>query len=257
MTTTSEIVTYLDDILETTITPDFPGAVNGLQVANRGNVTKVAAAVDFSARSIAAAIDAQADLLLVHHGMFWNGVHPITGPAYERMRLLLDHDIAVYSSHLPLDKHAHFGNNVLLAEVLGLDASERFARYQTISIGVRGESNIDTAELLTRAQTFARKHGGDAVATEYAANRQTLRWAICTGAGASADTLNEAADLGVDTLIVGEGPHWTAVAAAEMGIVIIYAGHYATETLGVNALAHHLAERFQIGWTMIHAPTGL
>jgi putative NIF3 family GTP cyclohydrolase 1 type 2 len=84
-----------------------------------------------------------------------------------------------------------------------------------------------------------------------------LRWAICTGAGASAETLQEAADTGIDTLIVGEGPHWTAVQAADAGIAIIYAGHYATETLGVTALGQHLAERFDLELTVVDAPTGL
>ncbi len=257
MTSTAEIVAYLDDILETTHTPDFPGASNGLQMANRGNVNKVAAAVDFSTQTIAGAVTAKADLLIVHHGMFWGGTKPFTGPMYERIRALLEHDIAVYSSHLPLDKHAHFGNNILLAEAMGLDASGRFAHFESISIGVSGESNLNTAELFSQARSFARKHGGDAVATAFPADHKTLKWAICTGAGASADTLREAVAQGIDTLLVGEGPHWTAVEAAEVGIVIIYAGHYATETLGVSALAQHVADRFQLEWTMIHAPTGL
>jgi putative NIF3 family GTP cyclohydrolase 1 type 2 len=80
---------------------------------------------------------------------------------------------------------------------------------------------------------------------------------MCSGAGASSETLQEAASLGADTLIVGEGPHHTAVEATELGITVIYAGHYATETLGVKAIARHLAEKFGIDWTMIHAPTGL
>ena len=87
-------------------------------------------------------------------------------------------------------------------------------------------------------------------------HRRTRRWALCTGAGASSDTLREAAELGVDTLIVGEGPHHTAVEAGELGIAIIYAGHYATETLGVRALAQHVGERFSVPWTFIPAPTG-
>jgi putative NIF3 family GTP cyclohydrolase 1 type 2 len=87
--------------------------------------------------------------------------------------------------------------------------------------------------------------------------RKTKRWAICTGAGAAADTLKEATERGVDTLIVGEGPHWTAVHADENDIVIIYAGHYATETLGVRALAQHIGNRFNLPWHFVSAPTGL
>jgi len=257
VTATAEIVSYLDAILETTSTPDFPNALNGLQVANSGTVRKVAASVDFSLRSVKAAITADADLLLVHHGMFWGGLRRIAGVTYERIKLLLDNDVAVYASHLPLDKHADFGNNRLLAGELGLDPAESFARYKTISIGVRGDADLSTADIFERARIFAQRHNGDVVSTEFSPERRTRRWAICTGAGASADTLAEASELQIDTLIVGEGPHWTAVEAEEIGLVIIYAGHYATETLGVSALARHLADRFQIGWTMIHAPTGL
>ena len=257
MTRTSEISDYLDDILETSSVPDYPNAVNGLQLANSGQVSCVAAAVDFSGRTVAAAVDAGADLLLVHHGMFWGGARPMTGASYERIRSLLEHDIAVYSSHLPLDRHQQFGNNVLLSEELGLPSSGEFASFKGKSIGVRGESDIQTSTLIERARTFAGQHGGTVVATPVASDRRTLRWAICTGAGASAETLQEAVETGIDTLIVGEGPHWTAVEGAELGLAIVYAGHYATETLGVAALARHLADRFSLEFRIIDAPTGL
>ena len=115
MISTADLASYLDEILETRSVPDYPGALNGLQLANGGRITSVAAAVDFSGRTVAAAATAGADLLLVHHGMFWSGAQPITGPSYERLRSLLENDIAVYASHLPLDRHSEFGNNVLLS----------------------------------------------------------------------------------------------------------------------------------------------
>ena len=257
MTTTPEIVAYLDSLLEIATVPDYPGAVNGLQLANSGVVRKIAASVDFSSRSVSRAVDEGANLLIVHHGMFWGGVKPVTGNAYTRLRMLLDNDVAVYSSHLPLDRHATFGNNVLLSRELGLTPSGEFARYKGTSVGVMGDSSTATSDVVEKARQFARRHGGEAVSTSVSPNRQTKRWAICTGAGASAETLEEAVAAGVDTLIVGEGPHWTAVEAEELNIVIIYAGHYATETLGVAAIAEHLAEKYSIGWTMIDAPTGL
>ena len=257
MISTSELVQYLDEILETTAVPDYPNAVNGLQFGNRGRVTSVAASVDFSTKAVEAAAAAGADLLLVHHGMFWNGARPIVGPAYDRIRLLLEHDIAVYSSHLPLDRHPQFGNNVLLSEELGLSASGEFAGFKGKSIGVRGESDIATADIVEHARSFSQKYGGVAVSTPIDASRRTFRWAICTGAGASAETLQEAVATGIDTLIVGEGPHWTAVEAADMGLTIIYAGHYATETLGVAALGKHLADRYSLELTIVSAPTGL
>ena len=257
MIATGELAQYLDEILETAAVPDYPGAVNGLQFANSGRVTSIAAAVDFSGRTVTAAAAAGADLLLVHHGMFWSGTQPVTGPAYDRLRILLEGDIAVYSSHLPLDRHQEFGNNVLLSAQLGLNPSGEFASFKGKFIGVRGEGDVATAEIVQRARAFAQQHSGNAVATSFAENRRTLRWAICTGSGASAETLQEAMDTGVDTLIVGEGPHWTAVQAEDAGIAIIYAGHYATETLGVTALGKHLAERFDLELTVVHAPTGL
>ena len=257
MTPTSEIAAYLDNLLEVTAVPDYPGALNGLQLGNRGSVRKLAACVDFSSRSVSRAVEEKADFLIVHHGMFWGGAKAIVGNAYSRLRMLLDNDIAVYASHLPLDKHATFGNNVLLSKQLGLTASGVFAHYKGTGVGVQGDADIPTADILERARRFARIHGGDAIPTSFTEGRRTRRWAICTGAGASGETLQEATEAGIDTLIVGEGPHWTAIEAGELDIAIIYAGHYATETLGVAALAEHVAQKYELEWTMIHAPTGL
>jgi putative NIF3 family GTP cyclohydrolase 1 type 2 len=153
--------------------------------------------------------------------------------------------------------HPDFGNNVLLARALELHPGGGFGRFQTVMIGVRGEADLSTSELAARASAFAQEHGGRVVATPFDGSRRTRRWAICTGAGASSETIREAALAGIDTLIVGEGPHHTAVEAPEAGLVIIYAGHYATETLGVRALAERVAGEFQVPWTFIEAPTGL
>lgn len=253
----AQLVRYLDDLLDTASVPDYSGAVNGLQLANSGSVRKIAAAVDFSSRTVDGAVAGGANLLLVHHGMFWGGTQPIVGPSYDRMHALVANDVAVYASHLPLDRHPLVGNNALLASELGLEPSGDFARYKDTAIGVRGDSDVETATLVERATVFAASHGGSVRATPVREGRRTRRWAICTGAGASSESLREAELLGIDTLIVGEGPHHTAVAADEMGITVIYAGHYATETLGVRALAAHLADRFGIPWTFVEAPTGL
>ena len=251
------IAEHLDTILGTASVPDYPTAVNGLQVANRTPVRKVATAVDASLRTIEGAIAADANLLIVHHGLFWSGVQQLVGARYDRLRLLIEHDIAVYSAHLPLDRHPTLGNNVLLARALDLEPTGEFAQYESIAVGVRGESAVATSHLVDGAREFAKAWGGDVRTSAIASGHITRRWGICTGAGASADTLNEAAALGLDTLIVGEGPHWTAVDAPERGLVIIYAGHYATETLGVRALGEHVAAAFSIPWTFIHAPTSL
>jgi dinuclear metal center YbgI/SA1388 family protein len=250
------IADRLDEVLRTGDIPDYPPAVNGIQLENRAEIRSVAVAVDCSQRTIDGAIASGANLLIVHHGLLWGGVQPIRGPLYERLYRLLAHDVAVYSSHLPLDAHPELGNNALLARELGLVPDGGFARFQNIEIGLRGECVLPTSELVARADRFARRHGGHAFATACDERRVTKRWGICTGAGASVDTLREAVALGLDTLIVGEGPHWTAVDAPELGLVIVYAGHYATETLGVQAIGRLVEREFALPWCFIEAPTG-
>lgn len=257
MPTLQEIGDHLDDLLRTRDIPDYPSALNGIQVDTDRQIERVAAAVDAREQTFRGAIDAGATMLIVHHGLFWGGLLPLRGPLLRRVRLLLDHGVGLYASHLPLDAHAELGNNVLLARELGLTPGSGFAQFKNVDIGVSGTDAIGTDELVRRAERFASAHGGTVRTAGVTPGRATRRWAICTGAGADADTLREATARGIDTLIVGEGPHWTAVDAAERDLAIIYAGHYATETLGVRALAAYVAERFGIPWSFIPAPTGL
>lgn len=257
MATIAAIAAQLDDLLRTAEIRDYPNALNGVQVETEDEIVKVAAAVDARERTIAGAIEAGANLLLVHHGMFWGGLQPLRGPNLRRVRALITSDLALYSSHLPLDAHPELGNNVLLARELELTPSSGFAHHDAIDIGVAGESDVHTTRIIERAGALARHYGGSVRHTAVSDSGITRRWAICTGAGASRDTLDEAAARGVDTLIVGEGPHWTAVDAEELGITVIYAGHYATETLGVRALADYVSRAYDIPWTFIDAPTSL
>ena len=251
------IVEYLDTELRTREVPDYPGALNGLQLQNNGEVSHIAAAVDCSTRTVTAAADRGADLLIVHHGMFWGGPTPLVGAAFQRARTAMENNIAIYSSHIPLDLHPCWGNNVLLARELQLTPMGGFADLRGVSVGVRGEADVATAELRQRAADFSAKHGSTLVCTPLHEQQRTRRWGMCTGAGASTETLREAADLGLDTLIVGEGPHHTAVQAVDSGLTIMYLGHYATETLGVIALADEIAKRFALASSFIEAPTGL
>lgn len=253
----AELAGHLDALLETATIPDYPPALNGVQVGHRGPVRRIAAAVDCSLRAIELAAADGANLLLVHHGLFWNGLQPITGGHEARIRGLFAHDMALYSSHLPLDAHATFGNSRLLAGELGLEASAGFARHHHIHCGVRGEGDLETHALVERVRGWALPLGHHTVASRIPDGHRTRRWAICSGAGAQVENLREAYSTGVDTLIVGEGPHWSAVEAEERGLVIIYAGHYATETLGVRALAAHLSKKYSLPWAFLHAPTGL
>ncbi len=248
---------HADELLGTASTPDYPNALNGLQFENTGPLKGIATAVDFSIRAIEGALAAAANLLVVHHGMFWSGLVPHTGRTHARLRMLLENDIAVYASHLPLDRHPSLGNNTLLARELGLKPSAGFARFREIDIGVQGKTDIETAELADRVRRFSALHGTHAVIAGNTKKRRTRRWAICTGSGATAETLKEAGSAGIDTLIVGEGPHWTAVQSEENGLTVMYAGHYATETLGVRALGEYLSKKFSIPSTFIDASTGL
>jgi dinuclear metal center YbgI/SA1388 family protein len=255
--TLAAIAEHLDALLAIRSTPDYPPALNGVQVGHRGPVRRIAAAVDASARTIQLASDEGANLLVVHHGLFWGGLRPVTGVLETRLRALFDADMALYSAHLPLDAHVDFGNSALLARALDLRIAAPFARYQEIHCGVRGDADVETAALVERVRGWAHPLGHHTVVSSMPPAHRTRRWAICSGSGAQAETLAEAYAAGVDTLIVGEGPHWSAVEAEEHGLVIIYAGHYATETLGVRALAEHLTSTFGIPSSFVHAPTGL
>ena len=145
------IVRHCDRLLRTAEVQDYDGAANGLQVENRGTVTRIAAAVDASLATVRLAVAAKADLLLVHHGLFWAPAHPWTGSRYELLRCLLEHNLAVYSSHLPLDAHPRLGNNARLCAALGLKKLRPFffdhGQYHRVS---RPQPNLPRADLAKR-----------------------------------------------------------------------------------------------------------
>jgi dinuclear metal center YbgI/SA1388 family protein len=245
------IIDHCDKILRTREIGDYDGAVNGLQVENRGTVTRIAAAVDASLTTVRLAIAARADLLIVHHGLFWGPSHPWTGKKYELLRLLMENDLAVYSSHLPLDAHPQWGNNAQLCAALRLKNLRPFFESHGQAIGFKTQTRISRAELAAKlSRAIGAKlrivPGGPAICR---------RIGVVTG-GAGED-LKLAAAEGVDTFITGEGPHWTYALAEELGINVLYGGHYATETFGVKALAAHLTKKFRVPWQFVDYPTGL
>jgi dinuclear metal center YbgI/SA1388 family protein len=245
------IVKHCDVLLRTAEVGDYDGAVNGLQVENRGTVTRIAATVDASLATARLAIEAKADLLLVHHGLFWSPSHPWAGKKYELLRALLENNLAVYSSHLPLDAHPKLGNNAQLCAALGLKRLRPFFPSHGQAIGVQTTARISRAELasrLGRATGAAPRviPGGPVICR---------RIGVVTG-GAGGDLKTAAAE-GVDTFITGEGPHWTYALAEELGVNLFYGGHYATETFGVKALAAHLSRKFGVPWVFLDHPTGL
>ena len=245
------VTAWLDDLLKIRQLPDYDGAVNGLQVENSGQVTRVVAAVDASLESITASARLPGTLLLVHHGLFWDGNKPVTDRRYRRLKAAFDADVAVYSAHLPLDAHPEVGNNVLLARHLGLTISGPFGRYKELDVGVHGVLEIDRDELARRLTTIL----GNPVKVIPGGPARTKRVALISGGAGS--SVVEAAARGCDTFITGEGAHHTWFDAMEGGVNLIYAGHWATETLGVKALAERVAQQFGLPWEFHAQPTGL
>jgi len=245
------IVGHCDRLLRTGEIGDYDGAANGLQVENSGVVTRLAASVDASLATVNLAIAARADLLLVHHGLFWSQSHPWTGKRYELLRRLLDHNVAVYSSHLPLDAHPRLGNNVHLAAALGLGKLKPFFASHGQTIGFQSSARISRVELARRLERAT-----GAKPTVIPGGQEICRRIGVVTGGAGGD-LKQAASEGVDTFITGEGPHWTFALAEELGLNVLYGGHYATETFGVKALAAELSQKFRVPWLFLDHPTGL
>jgi dinuclear metal center YbgI/SA1388 family protein len=247
----SKIVDFCDRTLRTAQVKDFDGAVNGLQVENRGQVTRIAAAVDASLATVRLAIAAKADLMIVHHGLFWSPSHPWTGRRYELLRLLLDHDLAVYSSHLPLDLHPKLGNNVQLCAALKLKSLKPFFFEKEQFLGFQARAEISRADLARQL------HGILGAAPVILPGGPALCRKIGVVTGGAGGDLRLAASEGVDTFVTGEGPHWTYAVAEELKLNVLYGGHYATETFGVKALAAELSRKFKVPWVFLDHPTGL
>src|ERR1043165_5380544 len=247
----SAIVRYCDQLLRTKEVEDYERAANGLQVENRGTVTRIAAAVDGSLATARLAVAAGADLLLGHHGLFWGAAPPWTGKRYELLRCLMGNNCAVYSSHLPLDAHPRLGNNARLCAALGLEELRPFFFDHGQFLGFRSQTKIPRTEL---ARRWGRATGAKPLVIP-GGQEVCRRIGVVTG-GAGGD-LKKAAAEGVDTFVTGEGPHWTYALAEELGLNVFYGGHYATETFGVKALAEHLSARFKLPWSFVDHPTGL
>ena len=245
------IVKYCDRTLRTKEIGDYEGIANGLQVENHGTVSRIAASVDASLATVGLAFDARADLLVVHHGLFWGPSHPWVGKKYELLQLLLENNLAVYSSHLPLDAHPRLGNNAQLCTALGLKHPRPFFASHGGTIGFKVKQKISRTELATRLQ---RALGSKALLIPGGKEICERIGVVTGGAG---DGVKQAAAEGMDTFITGEGPHWTYALAEELGMNVFYGGHYATETFGVKALAAELSRKFKVPWTFLDHPTGL
>ncbi|MCH1504319.1 MAG: Nif3-like dinuclear metal center hexameric protein [Verrucomicrobiales bacterium] len=247
-----EVRNYLQALLRVDETPDYPPAHNGVQLANDGFVGKVGAAVDACLPVIQQAVDAEVDFLVVHHGLFWSGVQMIEGAYYEKLKLAMEHNLAIYSAHIPLDVHEIYGNNVLLAKALGLEETTPFFLWKGILLGRRAQ-----VEGWTRKSLKEMLEGllGSGVHCAPGGSEEIREVGIITG-GAGSEVAAMSAE-GIDTFITGEGPHHTYALAEEFGVNLFYAGHYATETFGVRALAAHLGEHYNRPHLFIDHPSGL
>lgn len=242
----SEIVEFCDHHTRQKTIKDFPGAHNGLQIENNGVVTKIAAAVDAGQIPFEKTIEAKADFLICHHGVFWNALAPLTGNHYKKVKTAIDANLAVYSSHLPLDCHPEIGNNALLAKAIGLKKTSHFLSYEgtdiaTITAGLKGGRK----ELAQKLQAL---FPNTYQAIEYG-SEQPERIAILTGSGQSA--VDQLRANQIDTLVTGELRQHHFNMAQELELNLYPCGHYATEVFGVKALAEKVSQHFKIDWCFI------
>jgi dinuclear metal center YbgI/SA1388 family protein len=251
MASLAEIVAYADKSLRIPEIGDWENALNGLQIENSGRVTKIGAAVDVSTRVLKEAAKKDVNLLIVHHGLFWPGLQPITRALHRQLKVAFENDIALYSAHLPLDVHPVFGNNAQLASALGLRSTTSFFEEKGQLIGLKARNSQPRAELIRK---LTKVLGGRVKAFNFGPAKTNTIGIITGGAGSE---IYRVAQDKIDMFITGEAPHWAAIAAEELGINLVLGGHYATETFGVKAFAAHLSKRFKTPWQFIDCPTGL
>ena len=242
------VVQFLDDLLEIAAFPDYAGAQNGLQVDGPSRIRRVGAAVDASVAAIEGAAAAGVDFLVVHHGLYWDGLRPLTGRNYRRVAPLIRANVALYGAHLPLDAHRELGNAAGLIRGMGLEPEEPFGRFEGIHVGFQTRV-AETRQALVRRVRVA---VGGSTRLVPGGPALTFRIGVVTGGGGS--TVREAAELGIDTLITGEGPYHCDVDAGELGVNVVYAGHYETETFGVKAVAARLAKEFGVETVFLDFP---
>ena len=249
-TTISEVLAELDRLLEPERFEDY--CLNGLQVPGGTHVSTVATGVSAHAELFELAAAEGAELLLVHHGLFWgSGIRAIDPILARRLRILFEANIALAVYHLPLDAHPELGNNALLGKALNAARLEPFAPHHGEPIGFLAElpgEGLPAAELFAQVQEITEREplvydSGPA---------QIRRLAIVSGAGA--DYLEDAAAAGADGLLTGEVPERAMAEAKERGLHLIAAGHYATETFGIKRLGDLLAERFGLRHVFLDVP---
>ncbi|WP_136687524.1 Nif3-like dinuclear metal center hexameric protein [Halorhabdus amylolytica] len=252
----AEICDRFDERLRVEDYADVDASENGLQVGPTDReVEHVAVAVDAAIETIDRARDVDADLLVVHHGLFWgDGLNRVTGESYRRLAPLFEGDLPLYAAHLPLDGHQDLGNAAGVADVLDLSNRAPFGELGGEYVGQRGRMPATTVESLRERLTAELDTDDAPVQTLDFGPAEITDVAVVTGSGT--DWIEEAARKGMDALVTGEGKQQAYHRAKELGITVVLAGHYATETFGVGALAG-LAEEWDLETTFLDCPTGL
>ncbi|GAA3996784.1 Nif3-like dinuclear metal center hexameric protein [Deinococcus rubellus] len=245
------LVAWLNDYLQISAFKD--PSLNGLQIEGTETIRRIAASVDTSARTLQDAADSGADLLLVHHGLFWGQPLAVTGPHARRLQIALSANLNLYAAHIPLDAHPEVGNNAMIANALTLQNLEPFGEWAGGKIGLAGE--LPFVQSLQDFADRVQKLTGEICLVHGGGNPQVHRLGILSGGGAS--SIPEAAAMGLDTVLTGEPEHKHFHDGFEYGVNVIYAGHYETEVFGVRALAARVEDEFGIPWQFLHHPTGL
>lgn len=246
----------LDDRLDTDAYTTADASANGLQIGPADQpVERAAFAVDAAVETITEAVRRNADLLVTHHGVSWGGIERVTGTQYDRISAAIKNDLALYTAHLPLDGHQELGNAARLGALLGLEETQPFGTYSGEYVGQCGQTPEPRGlDELQATLSDALDTGGSGVRVLDFGPSDIQTVAIVTGSGV--DWLQEAADIGADVLLTGEGKQHAYHEAQELGINVVLAGHYATETVGVRAL-QELVGGWGIETTFIDCPTGL
>ena len=245
MIRTEDIVNYCDQRTKISEIKDFPGSYNGLQLENSGEVLKIGAAVDAGLVPFQKAISTGIDFIITHHGLFWTPPIPFINSAYQKVKLCIDHNLAVYGSHLPLDCHPEIGNNAILAQKLQLEPIASFLPYEGVDIGLITKNTQSRKDLSNRLKSLfpmginSMEFGSDTPS----------KIAILTGSGQSA--VDKILDAGADTLITGELKQHHFNLAQELKLNLYACGHYATETFGVDALAQEVSAKFDLPYEFI------
>ncbi len=246
----ARLISHLDDLLNPARFSDY--GPNGLQVPGPDKVETVVTGVSAGAELFERAAELGADLIVVHHGLFWSGAPlALDGPAKRRLQLLFEHDMALAAYHLPLDGHPVVGNNALIAAGLGCEAHEPFAEHKGATIGVAGRfagDGIGAEELYERVQALTEREP-----LAFLAGPERVR-TIGIVSGGGSDWLPEAISAGLDAFLTGEPAERVMIQAREAGIHFLAAGHYATETFGVRRLGEELAERFGVRHIFVDVP---